>query len=325
VVGGSRDRDVTAPTITVVIPTHRRPQSLNSALRGLAAQADPGVAWDVVVVESDSLPGTVATSARSALDALPVPSSVVVEPTLGASNARNRGVAEASGTIVAFLDDDVVPEADWLAQIVEPLLAGRADATGGRVVLDPAVPRPRWLTPWLAAYLSEFDPAPDEVDLRTIPTRVLSEPYMLTANAAFTTDALADAGGFDATLGTRAGVPFGNEELRLCRQLVAAERRIRYVPAARVVHELPAARLRRSYLARRLYAQGRSDWMLDGDVLAASRSAGVRRALELFGSDLRVARGHERPVRPGAWLTWSFVRRAGFLREASACLVGRRR
>jgi glycosyltransferase involved in cell wall biosynthesis len=292
---------------------------------GLARQRDPGVPWDVVVVDNDALPGTAADAAGAALAGLPVPVKVVVEPRLGASNARNRGVAEARGSVVAFIDDDVVPDDDWLVRLVEPLLDRRCDAVGGRVDLDPSVPLPRWLTPWLAPYLAAFRPAEGPVDLTELPRDVLVEPYVLTANAAFTADVLRRSGGFDPVLGPRDGVPFVNDDIYLCRQVLAVGGRLRYAPDARVVHELPVARLRRGYLARRLYAQGRSDWLLERDVLATARSAGVAAAVEHFVSDLRTELGPARRRPVHLWLLASVARRSGFLREALVCLVRRRR
>src|SRR3954468_2936554 len=117
------------PHITVVLPTRRRPAALRRALEGLARQRDPGVPWDVIIVDNDSMPSAV-------LPPLPVPARIVLESMPGASRARNRGVAEATGSIIAFLDDDVVPDDGWLAAVVEPLLAGRCEGAGGRVSLD---------------------------------------------------------------------------------------------------------------------------------------------------------------------------------------------
>src|SRR3954468_4214546 len=140
------------PHITVVLPTHRRPASLRRALDGVARQRDPGVPWDVVVVDNDATPS-------ASLPPLPVAARVVWEPVLGASSARNRGIAEATGSIVAFIDDDVVPDDDWLVELVRPLIDGMGDAVGGQVVLDPSVPVPRWLPEWLLPYLAAFRPA----------------------------------------------------------------------------------------------------------------------------------------------------------------------
>src|SRR5690606_23846417 len=68
---------------------------------------------------------------------------VVPAPVQGAGPARNAGVAASAGTVVAFLDSDCSPAADWLARGVEAL--DRTDMVGGRVdifVRDPARPMP---------------------------------------------------------------------------------------------------------------------------------------------------------------------------------------
>src|SRR5207244_11212039 len=76
------------------------------------------------------------------------------------------------------------------------------------------------------------------------------------------------------------GDPMVHDDVLLTRHFVAAGGRVRYAPAAVVVHELPADRLRPAYLLRRAYAQGRSDWRLDDDVLAPRRLHGARVPLE---------------------------------------------
>jgi glycosyltransferase involved in cell wall biosynthesis len=312
------------PDVTVVVPTHRRPAALQRVLAGLAAQEGADFGWDVVVVDNDDGPGTAAPIVAG-VDSFPVPIRTVREPQLGASNARNRGIAEATGTIIAFVDDDVVPDRDWLVRIVEPLLAGRSDGVGGRVVTDRSVARPPWLTPWMLEYLAEFDPAATEVDLRSLAPDVLREPYVLTANAAFTADILERCGGFDAVLGPRRGVPIVNDDLAVCRRVLAAGGAMRYVPAARVVHELPPGRLRRRYLLRRLYAQGRSDWMLDRAMWQGTKAAGVRAGVAAYAREvLDAARGRSpKPVHSFLWC--HAARRAGFVREAVVSLAGRAR
>jgi GT2 family glycosyltransferase len=215
-----------------------------------------------------------------------------------------------------------VPDAGWLAALVEPLLAGRCDGTGGRVSLDATTPVPRWIPRWLRPYLAEYEHGDVEVDVREVP---LVEPYVLTANAAFTADVLARAGGFDRLLGPRRGVPMVNDDIALCRNVLALGASIHVVPTARVVHELPAHRLRRRYFLRRLYAQGRSDWILDREPLAATRSAGAHTATVAFAREVvRDLRAGTLPRPRHTFLWCQAARRAGFLRE-SLTELGRRR
>src|SRR5438132_2049208 len=95
-------------TLTVLVPTFNRPDGLARVLAGLARQQDPGAPWDVVVVDNDDAPGALPMF-EQASRALPVAARFVRERVRGAAHARNRGLAEASGTVVVFIDDDVNP------------------------------------------------------------------------------------------------------------------------------------------------------------------------------------------------------------------------
>ena len=85
-----------------------------------------------------------------------------------------------------------------------------------------------------------------------------------------------------------------------------------------VVHELPAERLRPAYLLRRAYAQGRSDWRLDADVLAPRRLHGARVPLEWGVAELRRRARERGQGRATLFHTLCDVARtAGGLREAA--------
>jgi len=298
------------PAVTVVLPTYRRPDGLARALRSLAAQHDPGVEWELLVVDNDTAPSAEATVHALASE---IAAAVMVlrERAPGAAHARNAGIDAAKGEVVAFIDDDVVAEPGWLAHLVRPLLDERADAAGGRVALDDSVAVPRWLgRDWLG-YLSPYDRGPDE--------RLLAaDDYVLTANAAFRTDRLRALSGFDEALGPRAGSPMVNDDLDLCRRFVAAGGRIVYVPDAVVIHELPPDRLTPGYLVRRSYAQGRSDWLLERDANSRRPLGGAKGILvhlrRLLGDRVREGPWHADVAFGGAL---SIVHTSGFLREAA--------
>lgn len=253
---------------TVVVCTFRRPESLQRTLGGLAGQADPGVSWDVVVVDNDEPPGAegVVEAFRSTS---PVAVTFVREPARGSAHARNRGIAEATGDVTVITDDDVVPAPGWLAALLDPILAGRADATGGRVVLDPSVPRPRWFRDDdVGAYLTHH--VPSEVE------RPLARgEYLVTANCAFRREILARTGGFSTALGPRGSTQLVNDDVLIGRRFEESGGVIVHAPDALVVHELPRDRLSLRYVLRRAYLQGRSDWILDAEELRLRRWGGA--------------------------------------------------
>jgi glycosyltransferase involved in cell wall biosynthesis len=58
----------------------------------------------------------------------------LVEPLVGLSRARNRGLAESNSTIVAYLDDDAVPDERWLEFLLEPFADPNVGAVTGRTI-----------------------------------------------------------------------------------------------------------------------------------------------------------------------------------------------
>jgi GT2 family glycosyltransferase len=297
-------------SVTVVVPTFRRPDGLRRLLDALTTQADPGVPWDVVVVDNDDPPGASPVFERSAPD-LGVPARIVREAERGASRARNRGVAEARGTIIAFVDDDVVPAPDWLTRLVEPILAGRCDGTGGRVLLDPTVARPAWFDePGLGPYLAQHTPADHERPLAPA-------EYVITASAAFRADLFRATGGFDPDLGPRPGAQIVNDDVLVGDRFMEAGGRLHHVPASVVVHELPPARLQPRYLLARAHAQGRSDWRYL--TRTVGRREAMRRQLGWLGHEAR-ARGREGPWHGSVLFhaATDVARIAGAAREAVA-------
>ncbi len=134
------------PEVSVVIPTYRRPALLRRCLEGVLAQRLPAGAYEVVVVDDGHDDATL-----DAVDALAAtlpdgPALRYLRPSRGRGPAvaRNAGWRAARGAVVAFTDDDTVPQPDWLSA-GSRALAAHPDWSGlcGRVVVPLAPPQPR--------------------------------------------------------------------------------------------------------------------------------------------------------------------------------------
>jgi len=129
---------MTAPLVTVVIPTHRREESLRAALRSVAGQTLPRDRFEVIVVATADDPAPAVVDQLVAETGLPARCvSLLNDPTGGRSPAakRNHGAELAAGDWLAFLDDDCEPESEWLREAAE--LFPRAVAVEGRTVIPP--------------------------------------------------------------------------------------------------------------------------------------------------------------------------------------------
>jgi glycosyltransferase involved in cell wall biosynthesis len=251
---------------TVVICTHDRAAVLGRAVEGALPEVRAGNA-ELLVVDNASTDGTPALLAGLERRHAPL-LRVAREPRIGLSAARNRALAEARGEVVAFLDDDAIPRAGWLARLYAPYDDPRVACVGGRIRLRFESPPPPWLTPALHPALSAFDlgDAP-----RTVRYGEADYPYG--ANISFRgVDARAQ-GGFSTRVGLRGALQLQHEETDLCYRLERAGHEIRYAPDACVDHCIAADRLTPAWFLTRHWQGGRSA------AVFVLRNRGLARAL----------------------------------------------
>ena len=123
----------------MVVATYRRAHLLPALVAGLGEQGASGVdhaRFEVVVVDDaspDETPEALAELAASAPFRLRV---LRQDENQGPAAARNRGWRESAAPVVAFTDDDCVPQAGWLAALLAGIAAG-ADIVQGRTEPDP--------------------------------------------------------------------------------------------------------------------------------------------------------------------------------------------
>ena len=196
------------PTTTVVVCAYTldRWDLLSTAVRAAALQSHRPCEVLLIVDHNAEL-------AARAEDALAGAGVTVVANRYGRglSGARNTGVEEANGEIVAFLDDDAVPEPRWLAALVAPFAAAEVVATGG-------VARPVWADGRPAWFPREFDWVVGcSYDGQARGVADIRNP--LGCNMAFRRAALAAVDGFREDVGRVGGRPLGCEETELCIRL----------------------------------------------------------------------------------------------------------
>jgi GT2 family glycosyltransferase len=241
---------VTADDLSVVVCTYdeRRRPLLERGLEALKCQQRPPAAVITVV---DHNPGLLA-ALRAAHPQLTV---VPNDGQRGLSGARNCGLVLTATAVVAFLDDDAVPEPGWVDRLVQAYGAEEAQhvlGVGGVIVPYWARRRPSWFPAeldWVVGCTYQGS--------RTSPGPVRN---MLGANMSFRTAELRRIGGFREGMGRIGTTPLGCEEteacIRMARQFPGGE--IRFEPTARVHHHVPAERATWRYLLRRCWAEGLS-------------------------------------------------------------------
>jgi glucosyl-dolichyl phosphate glucuronosyltransferase len=132
-----------AVDVTVIICTRDRALQLRECLTSAAElRAPERLRWELLLVDNGSSDNT-AEVAASFKDRLPI--RVVREEAAGLSHARNRGVAEATGTYICWTDDDVLLDPDWLAAYAAAFERHpEAAVFGGQIIPVLQPPTPKW-------------------------------------------------------------------------------------------------------------------------------------------------------------------------------------
>lgn len=203
--------------VSVVIPTKNRPELLARCLAALVDQtADPASFEIVVVDDGDREDARTVVETISRRDDRPIPSIEYrrTQGSRGPAAARNVGWTAARGKIIAFTDDDCVPDPGWVASGAGALNDGVAGVSGRIVVPLPSPPTDYELNV-AGLEIAEF----------------------ATANCFYLREALTSAGGFDErfTMAWR-------EDADLFLTLLEQGRSLARAPEAVVVHPVRPAR-----------------------------------------------------------------------------------
>ena len=239
--------------ISVILCTYNRCQTLKSALESAAALVVPEcVEWEVLIVDNNSSDGT-REVVQEFCNSYSGRFRYVFEAQQGKSYALNTGIREARGHVLAFLDDDVRVDPNWLQNLTGGLQDGDWSGAGGRIITDWTCSPPPWLSAgsrYAAGPLVAFHPQPDAGEL--------NEPPIGT-NMAFRREMFEKYGGFRTDLGPCPYSEIRGEDTEFGARLLRGGERLRYEPSAIVYHPVQPKRLNKRYFMAWWFDKARSE------------------------------------------------------------------
>lgn len=235
-------------SVSVIICTRNRAESLAATLESVSrCELPAGWRGELLVVDngsSDQTQSVIRSAPRGVLGL-----RTLVEERRGVANARNRGLAETSGDVIAFTDDDVRVNAGWVIALCAPIQQGDADAVQGMIVPAPHLQRP-WIKGIYADALAVIEPG-----------RAGRPEALTSANIAFKRAVLERVPGFEPELGPGA-LGFGEDTL-FGVLLGRAGYRLAYAHDAVVEHHFDPSRLERAGFLEWAEKGGRSSAVMD--------------------------------------------------------------
>lgn len=239
-------------TLSFIICTYNREKYIYECLSRLAKNTDQA-GWEIVLVNNNSTDHTAAECERFESDFPKVDYHYFVETQQGLSHARNRGIQEAKGEWLVFLDDDAMVHEDYIANLKKHLEQHpEAGAFGGAIEPFFEGETPKWLNPWAMGFVSAIDLG-DEVKL--FPKKA----YPIGANMGIRRRTIEAVGVFNTALGRSGNNLMGGEEKDIFNRVRQANIPIYYFPGIKVQHCIPPKRTTNEFIAQLGLGVGKSE------------------------------------------------------------------
>lgn len=239
-------------TLSIIICTYNREKYLGETLNRLANNRFEGE-WELLLIDNNSTDSTASICKTFATQLSDVPFRYFVEKQQGLSYARNRGIQEAKGDWLVFLDDDAFVSENYLehlSQYIQQL--PEMDAFGGRISpLFENGEMPAWFSKWSASWVSAIDKG-DKVCPFT-------KDYPIGANMGFSKRIADQCGLFNTSLGRSGKNLIGGEEKDYFNRIKALNATIYYLPDIAVEHCIPSSRTTDEYISRLGLGVGQSE------------------------------------------------------------------
>ncbi|MDX2414828.1 MAG: glycosyltransferase [Bacteroidales bacterium] len=231
--------------------TYNRELLLPLALKSITGQTLDTELFEVLIIDNNSEDSTPDISKKFAGDYPQIKTRYILEKNQGLSYARNRGIKEAKGEILTFMDDDALLNPDFSEQCVRFFdQHPGVNAAGGIILLHFMDKKPYWFNPFLSSLLGYFNPGKK--------TKPFRRQYFRGSNMSFRRKLFKSFEPFNTDLGRVGKNMAGSEEKELFYRLQNAGEIIWFTPGVLVHHLVPEERCGTDFIKRQAIGAGKS-------------------------------------------------------------------
>lgn len=258
--------------LSVIICTYNRQKYIYNCLKSIADTDFDKDLYEIVLVNNRSTDGTEAECERFHADYPTVTFRYCVETRQGLSHARNRGIAEAKGDILVYVDDDAVVNREYLSTVADFFGSdSEAMAAGGAIYPVYETEEPDWMSIYTKPLITAYKDEGNKI------VRLRGGKFPSGGNAAYRREVFDRTGLFNPELGRKGSSLISGEEKALFDRMKALDMPIFYLPDMVLYHIIPPTKLTIEYFDNLTLSIGKSERLR---TLSVSRTAYLRRIAE---------------------------------------------
>jgi len=228
--------------ISVIVCTYNREKYLPDCLNHLKDQSALNKDYEILIIDNNSTDNTAAIASQYIHSDPDLNAHYFCEKNQGHTFARNRGIKEAKGDILSFIDDDAFVDHHFIAEIQSYFDQYKeVTAIGGKILPVYEGETPKWMSKYLLTLVSALD-------LGNSPKIFKGSKFPIGANMAFRANVFEKYGRFNTELGRRGSGLEGGDEKEVFLRLKREKEDIHYVPSVKVDHIIPEKRLTMEYI-----------------------------------------------------------------------------
>jgi len=242
--------------VSIIMATYNRNDLLKQTLQGLVDMDTSDLDWEVILVDNA---GSEETTRCSASFSTSLPLKFIVETAPGKNNALKTALGHASGDLLIFTDDDIIPDPSWVKSLIDAASRWEeADLFGGRIL-----PKyPEGMTAQIiddsffmqtAYVIADWNLKEGEFDAGRI-----WGPNMMVRRRVFDQGLM-----FNTNIGPTGNNYIMGSETEFLKRASKAGHTAIYVPSALVYHQIRPEQLTHSWLYGRAFRLGRASVYLD--------------------------------------------------------------
>ncbi len=239
--------------ISIVVCTYNRAKFLPFCLDSLAQQNCEIHDFELVFVDNNSTDETARIFHDFEVANPSLQLRYFLETQQGLSFARNRGIQESKGDVIAFLDDDAIADTEYVQNLKTAFACSEFGAGGGRILPRWESRKPEWMGKFLMPLVSVIDLGNENIEFPV-------NKYPIGANMFFKRSVLEDCGDFNTELGRVGKNMMGGEEKDIFNRIRAKGVAVGYFSAIEVQHIIPNERTTEAFIRTQAKGIGQSEY-----------------------------------------------------------------